>query len=1080
MKEMEMMMKIVSFLLVFLLALPLAAAPPQGKSVGSRISLTVDNDNFIDANRMLMFVTNHGNFGRDLAGVFGNDYGTYYPYSGDTADIAHNINDAANHSPNYATGLWVGGIDSATSEVRVAVSEYASEYVPGPMEGGTFMADQPAFRVYKLYADSLAGNPNADYTNWPSGSPQNAPVTPGGEPAIIGDQFLWSVFNDADASGHTGVDGGETAPLGIEVRQSVWAFDREDPLGDVAFFRWRIFNEGGNTIQNCYISIWCDPDVGNSTDDLVGCDTTLALGFAYNNTLDDQQYDDMLASNLGPPATGIDFFQGPLVYNEFGGGRMWDQVYPDSANMGMTSFNKYINGTDPDNFGETYAFMRGLTKTGGPYIYQGDTLKFVTSGDPVSGQGDVDFAAADRRFMMTTGPITFRPGDSTEIVAAIIIGQATTHKTSIALMRFYDRFAQLAYDSNFVLPEAPAKPVVTVGEEPGAVSLWWTDTSEVDPGSYPFEGYTVWQGESSTGPWHQVDNFDIFNTLEDVFDEKFDPVSGVPEIRLVKNGTNLGIKRHIVIDEDVIIGGPLRDVTTYYFKVDAYAVSLDAALGLRTLTSSTTMSATPQRPVADIEFPTYGGEMLEVSHAAGPSTGAVTVSVVNPLELTGHNYQVVCEDTVGIVIDTIINPAPPFDTSYVSIDIAWHLEDVTAGVRVLEWEPRQLGGNEKITDGFVVKVSGPPSPGVQPGSDGWAIPQGTRRFTWASSGGFGWEGFNGAIGWGGPGDTHGFGVHDPVPASELINVRLILATADTLGVFDPADENVSYAYRYGRGFGAPPAQPEFAPYIVDPDPPGGSYGFQDFELSCPLSAWDVSADPPERLAVGYLENNAEFATLDGKYWPRNYEDYADSVLAANGVSATSGNGPREWLWIFKAPYSETPVPEYQLNAINDPMPIMYWLTVSRRGEVPFSPDSTGQDQFDIIPGVLNTTLDTFSFVAPSPVTVAKTESALDRIRVVPNPFYLFGAYDPSIGQPAIKFSNLPTKCTITIYNLGGDLIRSLYKNDATTAIVTWDALTEEGLPVASGIYLYVVDAPNFGQKMGKMAVFTEAELLDIY
>ena len=61
-------------MLVLLFTLPAVALPPRGHS--SDKALGIVNDVFIDANRVLMFVTNHGNFGRDLAGVFGNDYGT--------------------------------------------------------------------------------------------------------------------------------------------------------------------------------------------------------------------------------------------------------------------------------------------------------------------------------------------------------------------------------------------------------------------------------------------------------------------------------------------------------------------------------------------------------------------------------------------------------------------------------------------------------------------------------------------------------------------------------------------------------------------------------------------------------------------------------------------------------------------------------------------------------------------------------------------------------------------------------------------------------------------------------------------
>jgi hypothetical protein len=78
----------------------------------------------------------------------------------------------------------------------------------------------------------------------------------------------------------------------------------------------------------------------------------------------------------------------------------------------------------------------------------------------------------------------------------------------------------------------------------------------------------------------------------------------------------------------------------------------------------------------------------------------------------------------------------------------------------------------------------------------------------------------------------------------------------------------------------------------------------------------------------------------------------------------------------------------------------------------------------------------------------------------------------------IKFHHMPAQATISIYNLAGERVRTI--DHESGAIAEWNALTDQGLPVASGIYIYVVDAPGFGQKIGKMAVFTEQEVLQIY
>ena len=186
--------------------------------------------------------------------------------------------------------------------------------------------------------------------------------------------------------------------------------------------RHRVFNKGGKTLENCYFSLWADPDLGGAGDDLVGCDVDLSLGYVYNDNNSDQYY------GSTPPAMGFDFFQGPLVARtaetaSLPDGKAWGQTYADSVNLGMVSFNKYINGTDPDNYQETYGFMNGLTKQGDDYInpITGEVSKYVHTGDPVTGEGDLDIAPADRRWMQSTGPVVFAPGDSTEILAAMIV-----------------------------------------------------------------------------------------------------------------------------------------------------------------------------------------------------------------------------------------------------------------------------------------------------------------------------------------------------------------------------------------------------------------------------------------------------------------------------------------------------------------------------------------------------------------------------------------------------------------------------------------------------------------------------------
>ena len=94
------------------------------------------------------------------------------------------------------------------------------------------------------------------------------------------------------------------------------------------------------------------------------------------------------------------------------------------------------------------------------------------------------------------------------------------------------------------------------------------------------------------------------------------------------------------------------------------------------------------------------------------------------------------------------------------------------------------------------------------------------------------------------------------------------------------------------------------------------------------------------------------------------------------------------------------------------------------------------------------------------------KSALDLIRVVPNPYYAFSTYETSQIDNRIKFTNLPRKCDISIYTLNGTLIRRLRKDDPST-FLDWDLKNQLKVPVASGAYIIHIDAGDIGEKVVK-------------
>jgi len=87
--------------------------------------------------------------------------------------------------------------------------------------------------------------------------------------------------------------------------------------------------------------------------------------------------------------------------------------------------------------------------------------------------------------------------------------------------------------------------------------------------------------------------------------------------------------------------------------------------------------------------------------------------------------------------------------------------------------------------------------------------------------------------------------------------------------------------------------------------------------------------------------------------------------------------------------------------------------------------------------------------------------------VVPNPYFAFSDYETSQIDHRIKITNLPVKCTVSIYNLNGTLIRQFDRDDNTITSIDWDLKNHVSVPIASGVYLIHINAPGIGERVIK-------------
>ena len=132
-----------------------------------------------------------------------------------------------------------------------------------------------------------------------------------------------------------------------------------------------------------------------------------------------------------------------------------------------------------------------------------------------------------------------------------------------------------------------------------------------------------------------------------------------------------------------------------------------------------------------------------------------------------------------------------------------------------------------------------------------------------------------------------------------------------------------------------------------------------------------------------------------------------------------------------------------------------------------------------------------------------SESVLDLMRVVPNPYYAYSDYEVTEIDNVIKVINLPAECNVRIYALDGRFIREfnvaqnysseLESGGARNGIarvgfgpggpggddqirtwIEWDLKNHNAVPVASGVYLIHVKVDGVGSKVLKSFIINRA------
>jgi hypothetical protein len=127
----------------------------------------------------------------------------------------------------------------------------------------------------------------------------------------------------------------------------------------------------------------------------------------------------------------------------------------------------------------------------------------------------------------------------------------------------------------------------------------------------------------------------------------------------------------------------------------------------------------------------------------------------------------------------------------------------------------------------------------------------------------------------------------------------------------------------------------------------------------------------------------------------------------------------------------------------------------------------GRDRF-----VFSTSAETF--------TLGAAREDAKRINVFPNPYYGLNLAETSTHEGFVTFSHLPERATVRLFDLAGNLVRVIEKND-NQQFLPWDLLNDNELPVASGMYIAHIELPQLNaSKILKLAIVQEQQFLENY
>jgi len=1141
-KIINMKIKIIIFILFFVLFYPeLYSGPRKDLPVSPNATSFVPVQSPLQANNIQSFIWNSGVFNQDLRtnntpGFYWPNGQTHAALFTTGLSLCGNYNGQlraamASYKGEYRPG-YVDNSGNFQTDARFRI------YSISPLHPNGYI-DPNTHQVFDAWSDYAIMIPfGAPYVDLDS----NGVYTPGIDIPGIKDaaQTIFVCITDADQSTHSSSEGfgGGSQPLYAQVGLTAWCYTSPG-LEDLQFVKWIVVNRSPVTWTDFYLSIVVDPDLGDAGDDYIGCDTTLEssnghlkpknMGYVYNS--DDQDGDGTGRTyGLHPPAAGMDYFLSPItptgnnndtvfIYNPPGSKNLMTKV--GYREVGLSSFDFFNNSAgplcerDPSSIAQGYNFMKGLKNDGSPWLnpFTHTQTFYCYPGDPESGIGWTEFTGSvtncggptgttitvnppgDRRYIFNSGAFQMAPNDTQYIVLGQFIARGADNKNSVTKLKAEDGTAQRIFDHNFSVIPTPPPPVVNASYSSSSASLGtvditlsWGDISEyfdfhdeIFGGDFKFQGYEVYEVRKDVSSFPNFNNlyesrdglnliaiYDKEDSVGIILDSLLNgqTINGLPAYSYVpveppfgfnnpQGFPNYGLQRHLTLHQTnyaSVNNGNDKFVygNSYKFVVVAYAynpVGLPGGKIDRNSLSAQVITVTPEAPLLGTQFYYKNGDTLNTNRR---DLGLMPI-VVAQEKLQDAKYRIQFNTP-----DTTYN-------IYKSVDNGGSFTTLKSNLKFVNYKTL-ADDSSRIYDGILFKYEKLRFKEISPGEDtgnAGVIRDPTQPRDIVQTRYYGWD-------YSPPQNNYLQGskyFYNSTKLYQSVSMSLSYPNRHTYTGFKSALtlNDLRRVKIQFTGYGSGQQAYRFLANTVT------NYAFQDMR-EVPFKVYEIDEDdgtPVRQLNCFFLE--FPDGSPDNKWQPT-----ADST------------GGKEVLYIMNSNYDPNPDPNYTSRNLliqQQLYDIMYvWAPKLKTAGGTFQVN----DQFTIYP--YNTTRPEIAPGFPlyydvdtkRPVVSTQTATqngGLTNIRVVPNPYYGFNTLESSTSGRFVTFRNLPIQCTIKLYTLNGDLIRNLSKNDNNSTI-QWNLSNQDNTPIASGIYLALVDAPGIGTTVIKLAIFTPEERVD--